>query len=182
MTTKTGKEIIYSVGMVMSVVILAVISTLIVSSILSNPVFSDSSITGINSNETLVNVTNITYSDFSILSSHPGATCSLSYVYNSTGGELLTAGNYTYGQCSIILTDSSAYIGTDLNVTYGYSYSSGLSSTGLNVTRIKDDFGLFITGLMGFLGIMGVIIGILWLISYVGKMFNGKDSLNSLSN
>ena len=178
---KTGKEIIYSISMVMSVIILAVISTLIVSSILSNPIFDNAAITGTNTNETLINVTNITYSDFSILLSHPSSTCTLSAVYNSTSGELLTAENYTYGSCSIILADTSAYIGTNLNVTYGYSYPSGLSSTGLNVTAVKEEFGLFITGIMGFLGILGVLIGIVWLISYIRKLFD-NDGLQSLSS
>ena len=176
-----SKKLISTILTVMVVVILSVISALIVGTLLDNSVFDDIPVTGTNTNETLTNVTNITASSFAILSSYPTATCTLDSVYNATGGELLGAGNYTYSTCTLILTDSSAYIEEDLNVTYDFSRPSGINTAGLNVTALSNNFGLFITGLVAFLAIIGTIAGIVWLIVYVKQLFDKKTGLQAIS-
>ncbi len=51
----------------------------------------------------------------------------------------------------------------------------------INVTTLSNSFGSFVTGLVGFLAIIGTILGVVWLISYVKKLF-GKEGMGGLSN
>lgn len=55
------------------------------------------------------------------------------------------------------------------------------SLTIINVTAISDQFGLFITGLLAFLAIIGTIVGVVWLVFYVKMLFNKKSGLNTLT-
>ena len=70
------------------------------------------------------------------------------------------------------------YNGTALNATYTFTYQAA-GSTIIDVSAIKVLFGEFITGLLGFLGIIGIVLGVVWLIIYVSKLFN-KGGLNDL--
>ena len=176
-----SKSLVNAILTVMVVVILSVISALIIGTFLGNSIFDDIPVTGTNTNETLTNVTNVTASSFAILSTYPTATCTLDSVHNATGGELLEAGNYTYSSCSIILTNSSVYLENDLNVTYDFSRPSGMSLAGVNVSKISTNFGLFITGLVGFLAIIGTILGVVWLVGYVKQLFDKKTGLQAIS-
>jgi hypothetical protein len=178
-----AKDIIDSIALAMLVVVFVVIAALIVSTITSNSVFTDIPTTGTNTNETLTNVTNITASTFAIISTAPTATCTLTSAVNATDGTLLTAGNYTFtgSGCTFILADTSAYIGEDLNVTYAYSYASGTSQAGVNVSEISEDFGSFVTNLIAFLAVIGTIIGVVWLVLYVRKLFDKKQGIQDLT-
>ena len=169
-----------SIVLAIAVIILAVIAALVVSSILGSSSFSQGQITGTNTNESLGVVTNVTNSTFAIISSQPTANCTLDLIANSTGGEVLTAGNYTFfpSVCNLILQDSSSYIGESLNATYNFSYIDS-GSTVVSVSDIKSLFGEFIDGLLGFLGIIGIVLGVIWLIMYVAKLFS-KGGLNDL--
>ena len=168
---------------VLSVIVLVVISALIVSSITDNSVFTDIPTTGTITNETLTAVNATDNSTFAIISTSSGATCTLDFVYNATDGEILLGGNYTFvgSACTIILDGASTYIDEDLNVTYDYSYASGTSSTGLNVTKIRNDFGSFITNLVAFIAILGTIIGVIWLVLYVRRLFDKKEGLQGIT-
>lgn len=182
MAEKNEKELLKAIGLTVAIVILGVISALVIGSILGSSVFDDIPITGTNTNESLGVVDNITNVTFNIISTQPGATCSLDVIHNSTGGEvILVTGNYTFypSVCNIIMIGASPYNGTTLNATYGFSYASGTSLAGVNVTNISEDFGEFIMGLLGFLGIMGIILGVIWLILYVAKLFS-NGGLNDL--
>jgi len=55
------------------------------------------------------------------------------------------------------------------------------SLTIINTTEIADAFGLFVTGLIAFLAIIGTIVGVVWLVSYVKKLFDRNTGLQSLS-
>ncbi len=178
MVEKNGQDILKAIGTAVAVVVISVIAALVIGSILSSSVFSQGEVNGTVTNETLINVTNITTSSFAILDTNPNAVCILDSVYNSTSGELLNANNYTRDSCTIIMNSSSAYIGEDLNVTYDFTYQAA-GSTIINVNDVKTLFGEFITGLLGFLGIIGIVLGVVWLIVYVAKLFN-KGGLNDL--
>ena len=179
MVEKNGQEILKAIGTAVAIVILSVIAALVVGSILDSSVFSSGPIDGTNTNESLGVVTNITNVTMDILATQPSANCSLTTLYNSTGGEVLSSGNYTfYPNCNIILTDASLYNGTSLNATYDFTYQAA-GSTIVDVPAIKTLFGEFITGLLGFLGIIGIVLGVIWLILYVAKLFS-KGGLNDL--
>ena len=174
-----GKDTLQAIGTAVAIVILAVIAALVVGSILDSSVFSSGPINGINTNESLgaVNATvNVT---FGIISTQPAANCSLSTVYNSTGGEVVGASNYTfYPDCKLIMQGGSPYIDEGLNATYSFTYQAA-GSTIIDVPAVKTLFGEFITGLLGFLGIIGIVLGVIWLIMYVAKLFS-KGGLNDL--
>jgi len=178
-----AKDILDSIAIAMLVVVFVVISALIVATITDSSVFTDIPTTGTNTNETLTNVTNITASTFDIISTRADSTCTLTSAVNASDGTLLSAGNYTFtgSGCTLILEDDSSYIGEDLNVTYGYSYTSGTSLAGVNVTEISEDFGSFVTNLIAFLAVLGTIIGVIWLVLYVRRLFDKKEGINNLT-
>ena len=163
------------------IVVFTSIAALLVSSVLSNSVFTDIPTTGTNTNETLTAVDDTANSSYAILVTQPTATCTLSTVYNATGGEVVAAGNYTaYTDCNLILIDA-AYNATDLNVTYSYSYASGTSLAGFNATKASEGFGAFVTNLIAFLAVIGTILGVVWLVMYVRKLFDKKEGLQNIS-
>ena len=51
----------------------------------------------------------------------------------------------------------------------------------INVTALSDQFGLFVTGLIAFLAIIGTIIGVVWLVFYVKQLFDKKDGLQGIT-
>lgn len=177
-----GKDIFQAISIATVIVILTVIAALVVSTVLNNSVFTDITTTGTNTNETLTAVDNVTNSTFAIISTQPSATCTLTSLVNATGAEAVAAGNYTfYTNCNLILADDSEYIGEDLNVTYSYSHASGTSLAGVNATRIQADFGSFVTNMIAFLAVIGTIIGIIWLLLYVRRLFDKKEGLNGIT-
>ena len=177
-----SKELMSAIVSAMAICILILTGALIVGTITSNSLFNDIAVTGTNTNETLSAVDNITNSTFAIITSHSDATCSLSNVYNATGGEILTSTNYTfYTDCNLILNSTSGYIGEDLNVTYSYSYSSGSNLAGVNVTKVGEDFGSFVTNLIAFLAVIGTIIGVVWLVFYVRRLFGKKEGITDIT-
>lgn len=178
-----SKDIINGVVIAMAVVVIAVISSLIVSSILESSTFDGIDITGTITNESLGAVDNITNITLGIISTDSTATCTIGSVNNATSGGILTSGNYTFygSDCKLILVSASDYIGETLNATYDYAYDSNRTNSGVNVNNLKTQFGLFITGLLSFLAIIGTILGIVWLVFYVKALFDKKDGLQSLT-
>ena len=55
------------------------------------------------------------------------------------------------------------------------------SITIINVTSLSEQFGLFVTGLIAFLAIIGTIVGVVWLVYYVKALFDKKSGLQSIS-
>lgn len=55
------------------------------------------------------------------------------------------------------------------------------SITIINVTALTEQFGLFVTGLIAFLAIIGTIVGVVWLVFYVKQLFDKKDGLQSIT-
>lgn len=51
----------------------------------------------------------------------------------------------------------------------------------INVTELSADFGLFVTGLIAFLAIIGTIVGVVWLVGYVKQLFDKKTGLQAIS-
>ena len=55
------------------------------------------------------------------------------------------------------------------------------SITIINVTALSEQFGLFVTGLIAFLAIIGTIVGVVWLVYYVKALFDKKSGLQAIS-
>ncbi len=55
------------------------------------------------------------------------------------------------------------------------------SITIINVTELQNEFGSFVSGLIAFLAIIGTLVGIVWLIFYVKKLFDKKSGLQGMT-
>jgi flagellar biosynthesis protein FliQ len=55
------------------------------------------------------------------------------------------------------------------------------SLTIINTTAISNSFGTFVTNLIAFLAVIGTIVGVVWLVMYVRKLFDRKDGLQAIS-
>ena len=51
----------------------------------------------------------------------------------------------------------------------------------INTTAIADSFGTFVTNLIAFLAVLGTIVGVIWLVMYVKKLFDKKEGLQGIS-
>ena len=179
---KTGKQIVEAIVLVMAVVIISVVAALVVGTLLSETIFTNIEESGTISNETLSSVSNVTNSSFSILATSSSAVCGLTITTNATGGEIVNSDNYTFfTDCKLILFANSTYIGEDINATYTFAYTSTRNPTGVNISQIQEQFGLFVTGLLAFLAIIGTIIGVVWLVFYVKQLFDKKDGLQGIT-
>ena len=55
------------------------------------------------------------------------------------------------------------------------------TTTIINVTLLTDGFSAFVLGIVTFLGIIGIIIGIVWLISYLRPLFSKDEGIQSFA-
>ncbi len=55
------------------------------------------------------------------------------------------------------------------------------SLTIINTTEVANSFGDFVTNLIAFLAVIGTIVGVVWLVMYVKKLFDKKDGLNGIT-
>ncbi len=55
------------------------------------------------------------------------------------------------------------------------------SLTIINTTAMASSFGTFVTNLIAFLAVIGTIVGVVWLVSYVKKLFDKKEGLQNLT-
>lgn len=55
------------------------------------------------------------------------------------------------------------------------------SLTIINTTAIAESFGSFVTNLIAFLAVIGTIVGVVWLVMYVKKLFDKKEGLQGIS-
>jgi hypothetical protein len=175
-----GKRIVNSIVLVMGVIILILMSALIVGSLVNSSAFQ-TTLSGTETNETLSALNATVAQTFDVIGTYPNAVCSLTSVVNATDATVVPATNYTFTAdgCTLILVALSPYIGEDVNTTYSYT-SAQNSIGGINTTWVGIQFGLFVTALLGFLAVIGVIIAIVWLISYIKPLFS-KDGLESFA-
>lgn len=50
----------------------------------------------------------------------------------------------------------------------------------INTSKLTESFGGFVTGVIAFFAIAGTLIGILYLVKYVVKLFSNQDGLGSI--
>ena len=186
--TKTSREFIDSSIIAMLVVIMVVISALIVATITQSSVFTDipstSSHTVTNETSAWINSTGYTLDAYNTSTSGFTITAIWNATDNGEGTYNLSipTGNATVSSLGVV-TNSSSFIWENVSLSYTYTYSvaSGTSLAGLNVTEISNDFGTFVTNLIAFLAVIGTIVGVVWLVMYVRKLFDRKDGLQAIS-
>ena len=179
MANPKAKEFMNAVVTAMMVVILVVISALIIATITSNSIFNDLTTSGTINNETggFINSSGYTLAQ----ATASGFTSpSITSVINATSGTIVAAGNYTISGVGV-LTNASSELWTDVNVSYTYTYSTDTNLAGVNVTSISESFGDFVTNLIAFLAVIGTIVGVVWLVMYVKKLFEKKTGLNDIT-
>ena len=55
------------------------------------------------------------------------------------------------------------------------------SLTIINTTAISESFGTFVTNLIAFLAVIGTIVGVVWLVMYVKKLFDKKEGISGIT-
>jgi large-conductance mechanosensitive channel len=90
-------------------------------------------------------------------------------------GKIVTSSVTTVMQVVILVLVAALIVGTLLSQTIF------TAMTIINTDELKGNFGGFVEGLIGFLVIIGVIVGIVWLVSYIKTLFDKKQGLGDLS-
>jgi len=171
-----------SVAVALLVVIFVVISGLIVATITSNSVFTD-----IPSAQTATNETNAWLNETAYTLSNAGANGFASPVITAIWGEQGGLYNVSIATANAsvtsggIVTNATAYTNANVSYSYTYTVASGTSLAGVNVTNISNAFGTFVTNLIAFLAVIGTIVGVVWLVMYVRKLFDKKEGINNLT-
>lgn len=92
---------------------------------------------------------------------------------------LVNGVDYTLNTATGLLTLSSEYLYGWIEVGWEYVYDEGLCVT--TIPDIRDKYGLFVTGLIAFISIIGTLVGVIWLVLYVRKLFDKDTGLQSIS-
>jgi large-conductance mechanosensitive channel len=75
----------------------------------------------------------------------------------------------------ILVVIAALIVGTLLNNSVFTSLSI------INTSEVSGTFGSFVTNLVAFLAIIGTIIGVVWLVMYVRKLFDREEGLQGIS-
>ena len=163
----------------MTVVVLVVISALIVASITDNSSFTDIPSSGSITNETGAYINSTGYT---LVQSSLGGFASpvLTEIINVSDNATILLGNATVSNIGVV-TNATVTEWENVLISYTYNYASGTSLAGVNVTEIRDDFGSFVTNLIAFLAVIGTILGVVWLILYVRRLFDKKEGLQGIT-
>jgi len=176
---KNAKEVINSIVVAMLVVLMVVISALIVGTITSDSTFTDipSSQTATNETGAYINATGYTLDNAGVSGF---ASPVITAIYNTTDNATIGLGNATVSAAGV-LTNATATTWTDVYISYTYDQASGTSLAGVNVTEIRDDFGSFVTNLIAFLAVIGTVLGVVWLVLYVRRLFSKKEGIQEIT-
>lgn len=173
-----GKEIVNSVIIAMLVVIAVVLGALIIATVTSNSTFTDIPSAQSTTNETgaWLNETDYTLANAGV---DGFASPVITAIWGAEGGEYnvsIATANATVTSAGVV-TNATVYTNDNVSISYTYTQASGTSLAGLNVTTVTNSFGTYVTNLIAFLAIMGTIIGVVWLVIYVRKLFDKKQGL-----
>jgi hypothetical protein len=118
-------------------------------------------VAGTVTNETVTGLNN-TLGDLLSKSTLKNAECAITTVYNATGGQVVTSGNYTLSGCRIYGVAGTVYNSYNVNVTYRYTYSA--STIASNVTSdMNTEIGnnTSIAGIVLTISLVGIVLSIL---------------------
>ena len=54
--------------------------------------------------------------------------------------------------------------------------------TVINITELTDGFSGFVTGIVTFLAVIGIIVGVMWLVSYIKPLFSKDSGIQSFDS
>jgi len=162
------KELMNSVAVAMMGVIMVVISSLIVATLTSNSVFTD-----IPSAQTATNETGAWLNETAYTLSNAGADGFASPVITAIWGA--EGGEYN------VSIATANYTNDNVSISYTYTINSGTSLAGVNVTVISNAFGNFVTNMIAFLAVIATILGVVWLVFYVRKLFDKREGIQGIT-
>ena len=177
METKIYKNITGAIGLIVALIILILVSALIVGSLTSQSTFTDIVKSNSIVNETggYINGTGYTLDN----ADADDFTLGTTIMFNATDNSTIESGNYTV--TAGVVTNATAVNYLDVWITYDYTYTDESNYAGVNVASLGTAFGAFVTALIGFLGVMGAIIAIVWLLFYIKPLFSKKDGVQSFA-
>lgn len=171
-----------SIVIAMSVVIMVVISALIVATITDNSVFTDTPSAQIATNETNAWLNETAYT-LANAGADGFASPVITAIWGAEGGEYnvtIPTANASVTSGGIV-TNATAYTNDNVSISYTYTIASGTSQAGVNITNIRNSFGSFVTNMIAFLAVIGTIMGVVWLVLYVRKLFDKKQGLQGIT-
>lgn len=176
------KELMNSVAVAMMVVIMVVISSLIVATLTSNSVFTD-----IPSAQTATNETGAWLNETAYTLSNAGAdgfaSPVITAIWGAEGGEYnvsIATANASVTSAGVV-TNATVYTNDNVSISYTYTINSGTSLAGVNVTVISNAFGNFVTNMIAFLAVIATILGVVWLVFYVRKLFDKREGIQEIT-
>ena len=177
---KKAKEIIDGIVIAMAVVIFVVIAGLIVASITGSTVFNDLTSSYTVNNETggFINSSGYTLGQAGVTGFVNPA---LTYLVNTTDNSTIGLANATVSGAGVVTNATVVNWNDEVLVSYTYTASTGRNVAGLNITAISNTFGEFVTNLVAFLAVIGTILGVVWLVLYVKKLFSKKEGLSDIA-
>ncbi len=95
---------------------------------------------------------------------------------------LLTEGvDYSIGATTGLFTILNSDLQwSEMIVSWSYD-NFGTDCPVFDAEQMKDLFGAFLIGIISFLGIIGILIGLIWLMSYMKPLFSKKDGFQSFA-
>jgi Na+-transporting methylmalonyl-CoA/oxaloacetate decarboxylase gamma subunit len=135
-TVKMDEKNINKVILGIVIVGLVLVISIYIISQMGTVMRDDVTLTGTNTNETVIRVNDSVTKSFAILSTQPAARCTVSNVYNATNGIVIIAtGNYTQAtSCQIASTVASPFKNYNWNVTYSYAYDTTAATGASNAS------------------------------------------------
>ena len=52
----------------------------------------------------------------------------------------------------------------------------------INITELTDGFSGFVTGIVTFLAVIGIIVGVMWLVSYIKPLFSKDEGIQGFDS
>jgi hypothetical protein len=143
------------------VAIIVLVLVLVISQELRDTDTISAANSGFNDNETLTTVTEAGENVEAI--SEPGANCNILIATNSTGGEIISSGNYTTSNnaCTILAVSTSTYNNTDWNVSYTFTFGDEAYTSANKSLVGLGTFGDFVSIIVLAL-VAGIVLGIIF--------------------
>lgn len=92
----------------------------------------------------------------------PAVICTISFVTNETGAEVIVAGNYTQTNCNLASAAGSEYNNTNWNVSYGFTYGDTAYTTGnqtvVGLGTFADFWTIIVLAIVAAI-VIGIIFG-----------------------
>jgi len=160
------------VGEVGQIIMVIVFTALVLGSILGISLFSNIDATGTVANETAyINTTGYTL----LYSTETDIVYDSVVILNATDNTTIAAGNYTLSAAGL-LTNATAVNYDSVLVTYGYTYETSSTLSGINVNALSAIFAAFVVAVTAFITIGGTLLGILWILPFIKPLFK-KNAL-----